>query len=237
MARGFQVPKSSTKISDIVLKYGKSIKEKIAEELAGIRSQCFSLTFDEWISVKNRRYVCLNLHIQRKFWNLWLIRVHRSLSAESCVELINKRLIQYGLNIDRDIIRIITDDASVMQNLGWVIKCHQQLCFAHAIQLGVIDVLYKKKHYIVESPTNITHATETDSDDEIEENTDGFEIIKNSDDIKWFNRRSMSHYCCSKSGNFIPTFSNQKWVHSPEIRCWGIWKIAVFSFGHEDTMQ
>lgn len=79
------------------------------------------------------------------FWNLGLVRVVGSMPAESCIELLKKKLSEYDLILDDDIAAITSDGASVMVKVGRLIKPLQQLCYAHGIQLGVIDVIYKKK--------------------------------------------------------------------------------------------
>ena len=48
-----------------------------------------------------------------------------------------------------DIVAIIKDGASVMKKVGRIISIDQQLCFAHGLQLGVIEVLYNK--FLVET--------------------------------------------------------------------------------------
>lgn len=71
-SRGFEVPKSANTIRDMVMKYGQSIRQKYKIELQGLKLQGkqFSLSFDEWTSTKNRRYLNVNVHIKSKFWNL-----------------------------------------------------------------------------------------------------------------------------------------------------------------------
>jgi hypothetical protein len=49
-----------------------------------------------------------------------------------------------------------TDGATVMEKFGRLAKCHQQLCFAHGIQLDVIDVLYKKRKKMSHLHLNLT---------------------------------------------------------------------------------
>jgi hypothetical protein len=51
----------------------------------------------------------------------------------------------YALNINDDILGMTTDGAAVIKKIDRLAECHQQLCFAHGIQLAVIDVLYKNK--------------------------------------------------------------------------------------------
>ena len=48
-----------------------------------------------------------------------------------------------------NVVEIITDGASVKQKLRRIINIDQQLFFVHGVQLGVIEVLYKK--FVVET--------------------------------------------------------------------------------------
>lgn len=109
MARGFEIPKSAYRptVCDIDLKYGKYVHEKIVKKLSAIKAEGkrFSLTFVEWTSVKKKIYEHIRLaYIQNKFWNLGLVQLYGSLSAESCIELIDKRLQECGLIFDQDIV-------------------------------------------------------------------------------------------------------------------------------------
>lgn len=94
---------------------------------------------------KNRRYLNVNVHHKERHFNLGLIRIHGSCTAEPCIDLVKNRLTSFGLDFDCDIIGITTDGASVMVKVGKLLPCYQQLCFAHGIQLAVVDVLYKTK--------------------------------------------------------------------------------------------
>ena len=51
-----------------------------------------------------------------------------------------------GLSPSKDIVAICTDGASVMRKVGGLLEAEQQLCYAHGIQLAVLDVLYKSKY-------------------------------------------------------------------------------------------
>ncbi|CAF4947360.1 unnamed protein product [Pieris macdunnoughi] len=73
-----------------------------------------------------------------------------------------------SLDADTDIIGMSTDGASVMVKVGKLMNCYQQLCFAHGLQLAVINVLYKKYEEEAElhlAPTPTT-SNESDTDDE-----------------------------------------------------------------------
>ena len=56
--------------------------------------------------------------------------------------------------------------ASVMVKVGKLLPCYQQLCYAHGIQLAVVDVLYKKK------PHKEVEQAATDESDECEDDED-----------------------------------------------------------------
>jgi hypothetical protein len=152
----------------------------------------FSLTFDEWTSIQNRRYLNVNVHIEGEFWSLGLARaVVGSLPVEKCFELVQKVLTQFMLNYDEDIVCITTDGASVMQMVGRLSNSDQQLCFVHGVQLGVQDVLYKKqstsaktilKIFNDENSSESDDDTTTDNDanisnNDVEDFSDGFQVV------------------------------------------------------------
>lgn len=73
------------------------------------------------------------------------MRINASASAENLVRLISNHLNKFDLNINKDIVAITTDDLNVMKKLGRIVPCSQQFCYAHGLQLAVIDVLYRKQ--------------------------------------------------------------------------------------------
>ncbi len=149
MASGFrELPKSSTTVQSLVMDHGRKIRSLVASEIACRMSkgEKFSLTFDEWTSSRNRRYMVVNLHeAGPKFWSLGLVRIHGTMPAKKCVQLLEERLKIFGLSLSDDIVGICTDGASVMCKVGKLIDAKQQLCYAHGVQLAVIEVLYKKQ--------------------------------------------------------------------------------------------
>lgn len=108
------------------------------------------MTFGEWTSLKNKRYINVNIHRKEEFFNLGLVRIIGSGTAEHCVKLVEGRLNSFHLNIEDDIICITTDGARVMVKVGKLVPCYQQLCYAHGVQLAIVDVLYKKKSSVQE---------------------------------------------------------------------------------------
>lgn len=161
---GHDLPKSSNTVRNIVVNYSKSVKAGMIIEIKGIGDQKFSLTFDEWTSRKNRRYLNVNLHCKKKHYNLGMIRIHGSCTAETCVSLLKDRLKSFNLDFEKDIVGMTTDGAKVMQKVGKLMSCYQQLCYAHGIQLAINDVLYKR----LVLQENLS-SDDDQSDDEIED--------------------------------------------------------------------
>lgn len=190
-ARGFVVPKSATTIRNMVVQYADRIRETVISKFTRLRLQGmrFSLTFDEWTSIKNRRYLNVNVHIENEFWSLGLARVVGSLPAEKCIELVQKVLTKFMLNYDENIVCITTDGASVMQKVGRLSICDQQLCIVHGIQLGVQDVLYKKPSTsaktILKRISNDENSSESDDDNDEDTTTDD-DANKTNDDEEDF---------------------------------------------------
>lgn len=88
IADGFTAPNS---IKRIVVDYSKEVRENLKQEIKGelSRDVRFCVTFDEWTSSRNRRYINLIQHgKESKIWNLGLVRIRGSLSSEKCLELV-----------------------------------------------------------------------------------------------------------------------------------------------------
>ena len=178
---GFNVPKSARTIRNIVINYAGDIRKNFIGTLAKktTNGERYSLTFDEWSSLRNRRYMNINIHDRNDFYNLGLVRVFGSMPAEKCIELLEQKLNSFGIRM-KEIVGLTTDGASVMVNVGKLAEGDHQLCFAHGIQLAVIDVLYKKVEQVplnnavadYEHESDTKGLSDEDSDDEdIEDNT------------------------------------------------------------------
>ena len=132
-ALGHTLPKSVTSIREQVMKYGLHVTERIKHDLILKKSngEKFSITLDEWTSMRNRRYLNLNVHGVGYFWNLGLVRIHGSFSAEKCIETISSKLKDFELDLQSDIIAITTDGCSMMKKVGRLLPTIHQLCYAH----------------------------------------------------------------------------------------------------------
>jgi hypothetical protein len=139
----------------------------------------FSLTFDEWISVYNRRY--LNISVCSDggiLWNIGLVHVYGTMSAENYLKLLEKKIGEYGLCLSKEVICVTTDGALVMTKFGKLIDAEQQICLVHVILLAVRDVLYKSIVNEEKSEFNIFVESEQDDDDDDDDvDTEGGVIV------------------------------------------------------------
>ncbi|CAG9820962.1 unnamed protein product [Phaedon cochleariae] len=183
---GHKLPNSPNTIRSIVTNFYNTVKADMIIEFERLkkRKQRFSLTFDEWTSQKNHRYLNINVHQNENHFNLGLVRINGSATAEHCITLVKERLTSFGLDLDTDIIAITTDGASVMVKVGRLLRCSQQLCFTHGLQLVVVDALYKKSNSLISEISECAAAaftTESDDDnDDMDANEQGLTVNINS---------------------------------------------------------
>ena len=126
----------------------------------------------------------INVHKQGpKFWSVGLVRVSGTMPAVKCVELLEKKLQSFGLNLSKDIVAIDTDGASVMVKVGTLISAEQQLCYAHGIQLAVVDVLYKRKRKTTAvAEVKVSELADDGVDDDGEESAGELQVEEISDE-------------------------------------------------------
>lgn len=132
-----EVPKSHTSVRNMVMTHAQKVRSFIKSEIATCKKtgQKFSLTFDEWSSNRNRRYMIVNVHENGpKFWSLGLVRVRGTMPATKCVDLLKARLHEFELDLCDDIVAIVTDGASVMCKVGKIIEAEQ-----HCVTLTVFN--------------------------------------------------------------------------------------------------
>lgn len=169
------VPSSRATIVSMVSEYKDLVCDKIKVELSLRKEKQakFCLTFDEWTSIRNKRYMNICLHDAspngRIFYNLGLIRITNSMPAPRCLELIIDTLETYSLKMT-DIVAFCTDGASLMQCVGKEAEVLHQLCFAHAIHLAVCDTFYPKGTTTATPETTTSDEDSDDSDWELTEN-------------------------------------------------------------------
>lgn len=159
-ARGFfDLPKSANTVRSLVMGYSDRVRHAMISQMSQhlSKGKKLSLTFDEWTSLANKRYMNINAHGDNsQFWSLGLVRISGSMPAQKCIELVENKLNKHGLSLRNDIVCVTTDGASVMAKVGKSIPCHQQLCYAHGLQLAVLSVLYKTKPDVLQANDNLS---------------------------------------------------------------------------------
>ena len=95
----------------MVVDYSNQIRNSQITEIADKKNNDrFPLSFDEWTSRRNHRYLSINLHVQNcQFWSLDLVRITGSMPADKCVENLERKLAEYGLCLRKDIVGIMAD--------------------------------------------------------------------------------------------------------------------------------
>lgn len=181
---GYAIPESANTIRELVLRFASGVRQDMTKKFALLKAAgCrFSLTMDEWTSIRGRRYANVNLHSDGQTFCLGLVRCIGSMVAERCGDLVRNLLTEYGL-VESDIVAITTDGAKVMVKMGRQLPFIHQLCMAHGLHLAVMDVLYSKEAIAMvpsgevedreESGGDILAAEERDWFAEEEEENDG----------------------------------------------------------------
>ena len=139
-------PTTGNGVKKLVLKYFEARKAELAEYFSHqIKAEHrYSISLDEYTS-QNRRFMNINVHDAEKHWSLGLVHIQGSLPSKRITEVLKKRLSEFGLDLDRDIVGVTTDGASLMVKFGKDNQFIHQLCLAHGTHLSVCDILYKKK--------------------------------------------------------------------------------------------
>ena len=119
-ANGYSMPKSPQTIRDHFVKEFKTTLMTVSKKVNAAKKNgdCFSISFDESTSVRNRRSMNFNLHDRQSFQSLGMIRVKGNKKSEKAIELIQGRLAKFNLNLDPDIVATIMDGASVIIKVG-----------------------------------------------------------------------------------------------------------------------
>ena len=163
--RGYVMPRSATTIHKHILDYYQLKIDDLKNKLHMLKAHGnkFSITVDEWTDISVKRYLNVTLHSKDDTYNLGLVQIHGSCTAETTQMLVKTKLMQFELDFS-DIVASTHDGASVMQKYGRLIEAENQLCYNHAIHLSVVKVFYKETEEVMLD--NITEEFyESDSDD------------------------------------------------------------------------
>ena len=130
----------------------------------------FSVTLDEYTRLGNRKLCNINLHLpDGDFLRIGMVRVRGKCTAEVAKEVLEKKLGEYSIEMEKDVICHTTDGASVMTKMGKLLKIVHQICLAHGMHLAVCDVLYKAKRSHDDEARDKDENDEDDEEDEDEE--------------------------------------------------------------------
>lgn len=146
LARGFDgIPQTHEGIRQKVKSYYDFVVKDYRQEFAKkTETRKFSLTFDEWTSNRNRRYMNINVHDKDQTWNLGLRRIIGSMNAENCISLLETHLHGFTLSLS-DFMAMTTDGPFLMLKVGRLLKnVDHQVCLAHGVHLAVVSVLYQR---------------------------------------------------------------------------------------------
>ena len=161
---GMRSHTSSNTIKNKVFQYYDEAKVIVIDHLQKKIKEncCFALSFDEYTG-KNRRYLTINVHGEDGVcYNLGMVRVWNSQTAETLLKLVELRLSDFKMNFDH-ITAMVTDGASIMVKLGRLAPCEHVICLSHTLHLVITDVFYPKK---------ISDSVENDVEDEIPDSPD-----------------------------------------------------------------
>ena len=137
---------SSTTVGQKVFQYYDEAKVIMIDHLQKkIKENCrFALSFNEYTG-KNRRYLTINVHSDNGVsYNLGMVRVWSSQTAETVLKLVELRLADFKMNFTY-IAAMVTDGASIMVKLGRLAPCEHVICLSHTLHLVITDVFYPKK--------------------------------------------------------------------------------------------
>lgn len=179
--RGFRLPKNESGVMKLILQF---YEEKKKETITFLRKQRndqsarFSLSIDEWTSLRNRRYfnLCLH-HADGSVHNLGLVFIPGQCRATETRQIVEDRLKEFGLCFEQDVVAVTSDGPNVMVKFGRESPAEMVLCLNHAIHLSVLATFCNKNdtsEVDVTEPTNQAleqnisgQDSDSDDDDEI----------------------------------------------------------------------
>lgn len=101
--KGFNLPKNPNRIMQMVYKQYETIKDEVIREIEQSinHGKRFSLTLDEYSSLKNKRYLNINVHEDKnKFWNLGMVAINGRFTAEKMVIEVKEKLSEFNLSME-----------------------------------------------------------------------------------------------------------------------------------------
>ncbi|KAI8122766.1 hypothetical protein CVS40_6558 [Lucilia cuprina] len=170
--KGFTVPKCETTIMKCILNYFEQINKDMIASINNIvkNNGRFSLVLDEWTSLKNKRYLNINLYgPNNKLFNLGMINIEGKCGALELRKMVETKLDEYNLSLKEHIVSTISDGPNVMKKFISESPACGILCLNHCIHLAILEVLYQKKNNKAECSSS-SNESDTDNFDESDEN-------------------------------------------------------------------
>ena len=145
-SRNYQMPLSRTTVWNEIETYYYQVLENfkgfVLESKANGRK--FSLLIDEWTDISSQRYLNITLHNGIKAFQYCLAPIgHGSCDSNRLREIVLDKLREVGIDAVKDVVASTHDGASTMRKYGSLMPFEQQLCLNHALNLAIVDVLYK----------------------------------------------------------------------------------------------
>lgn len=145
----------------------------------------FSMSVDEYTTVRGRRFFGVNLHgsDDKTTMKTGLVRILGSCSALKMVEEMERHLADFGITMAKDIVGSTQDGAAVNKKYIRHTNVIGQFCLNHALHLGVCDTLYTKR--IEENRDDDDQILDSCEVDEIDYFEDGMDMeVLNNDLIE-----------------------------------------------------
>ena len=143
---GWSMPVNNT-ISKILIDEAKKVKEelkiKIREDIDS--NKRFSVVMDEWTSLANIRFMSVILRSNTSTYNTGVVELNGSLNSDRLTQYLDTHLREYGIDLHRHIVAIVSDGAAVMKTLQRNLPTCEQICLSHGIHLAVLDTFVSKK--------------------------------------------------------------------------------------------
>lgn len=167
--KGYNLPKSENGVMRLIHTEFENRKKEVIEKLKVIKNDGdkFSITLDEWVSARNRRYININVHGKNGYCNnLGLIRAMGSCTSAFILETVTKHLEFFNLSFQTDIVATTNDGASVMVKYGKDCPSESLLCLCHGLHLAVVETFYKTKNLV----SDIINNDDDNDDDDFQDN-------------------------------------------------------------------
>ena len=152
-ARGLKIPNGRKEQAKMLKNFAAKLREQVKADLQERKKngERFSMICDEWTSMRNKRYMGVELRLKNnKRCYLSLRRIVGKLPAPKVKEMLMKIASDFGLDFEKDIVGLTSDGAPLMVKSGRLLgskkgRLIHQICQCHGLHLAICDVLYKKK--------------------------------------------------------------------------------------------